>query len=245
MIPAEGVALQRNKRGGEVFAIEIAASFLCRRRLGSKRMRMKMNKMTTRRRLGAAGIALLFATTAAWGQQPQTQRVKGTIEKVEGDTLSVKQRDGAVVTVTLASNVQVVGVAKATVADIKEGSYIGSGAMPQADGSQKAIEVHIFADVQRGTGDGHRPWDGAPNGTMTNGEVGTAVSGVDGPVITVKYKGGEKKIVVGPNTPIVKYIVSDKSELKPGASISTNAVKKSDGTFEAARIQVARDGLAL
>jgi hypothetical protein len=196
--------------------------------------------------LGAVGIAMVLAASTSFAQQSQTQRVRGTVEKIAGDTLSVKQRDGAVVTVTLASNVQVVGVAKATVADIKEGSYIGSGAMPQADGSQKAIEVHIFADVQRGTGDGHRPWDGAANGTMTNGEAGTAVSGVDGPVITVKYKGGEKKIVVGPNTPIVKYIVSDKSELKQGASINiTNAAKKPDGTFEAPRIQVGRDGLVL
>jgi hypothetical protein len=203
-------------------------------------------KNMTLRMLGAVGIAMVLAASTSFAQQPQTQRVRGTVEKIEGDTLSVKQRDGAVVTVVLASNVQVVGVAKATVADIKEGSYIGSGAMPQADGSQKAIEVHIFADVQRGTGDGHRPWDGAPNSTMTNGEVGTAVSGVDGPVITVKYKGGEKKIVVGPNTPIVKYIVSDKSELKQGASINiTNAAKKPDGTFEAPRIQVGRDGLVL
>lgn len=205
-----------------------------------------MNRKMMGGALGAVGAALLFATAAAWAQQPQTQRVKGMIEKVAGDKLSVKQRDGAVVTVTLASNVQVVGVAKATVADIKPGSYIGSGATPQADGTQKAVEVHIFADVQRGTGDGHRPWDGAPNGTMTNGEAGTAVSGVDGQVVTVKYKGGEKKIVVGPNTHIVKYIVSDKSELKQGASIRiSNAAKQPDGTFQAPRIQVARDGLEL
>jgi hypothetical protein len=191
----------------------------------------------------AAAIAsVVITTTPLWAQQPQ--RVRGTVEKIEGDKLSVKQRDGVLVTVALAKDVQVVGVAKATAADIKEGSYIGSGAIPQADGSQKAVEVHIFADVQRGSGDGHRPWNGAPEGTMTNGEVGSAVSGVDGPVITVKYKGGEKKIVVGPITPIVKYIISDKSELKQGSSINvTRAVKKPDGTFEAARIQVGRDGL--
>ena len=205
-----------------------------------------MNKKMSRRAFGATGVALLFATTAVWAQQPQTQRVKGTIEKIDGDKVSVKSRDGAMLTLILPANVQVVGVAKATMADIKEGSYIGSGAMPQADGSQKAIEVHIFADVQRGTGDGHRPWDGAPNSTMTNGEVGTMVSGVDGPVLTVKYKGGEKKIVVGPNTPMVKYIVSDRTELKPGASINvTNAAKNPDGTFAAPRIQVGRDGLVL
>jgi hypothetical protein len=203
-----------------------------------------MNKMMMRHLLGAAGIALMFATTAAWPQQPQAQRVRGTLEKIEGSNLSVKQRDGAVVTVGLAHDVQVIGVAKATAADIKEGSYIGSGAIPQADGSQKAVEVHIFADEQRGSGDGHRSWDGAPDGTMTNGEVGSSVSGVDGPVITVKYKGGEKKIVVGANTPIVKYIISDKSELKEGSGVNiTRAVKKADGSFEAARIQVGRDGL--
>ena len=193
---------------------------------------------------GAAVALALAMTTSGWAQQPQTQRVRGTLEKIEGDKLSVKQRDGNVVTVALANNVQVVGIAKASTADIKEGSYIGSGAIPQADGSQKAVEVHIFADVQRGTGDGHRPWNGAPDGTMTNGEVGSAVSGVDGPVVTVKYKGGEKKIIVGPSTPIVKYIISDKSELQHGSNINiTNAVKKADGTFEAARIQVGRDGL--
>jgi hypothetical protein len=192
----------------------------------------------------AAALAAAIAVSTASAQQ--TQRIRGTIEKVDGNTLTVKPKDGAAVAVMLTDTVQVVGVTKATMADIKEGSYIGSGAMPQADGSQKAIEVHIFADVQRGTGEGHRPWDGAPNSTMTNGEVGTSVSGVDGPVLTVKYKGGEKKIVVGPNTPIVKYIVSDKGELKPGASINiTNAVKKPDGTFEAPRIQVGRDGLVL
>jgi hypothetical protein len=192
--------------------------------------------------LAATGISV---PTSVWAQQPQTSRLRGTIEKVDGSTLGVKTRDGAQATLTLTGNAVVVSVVKATLADIKEGSYIGSGAMPQADGTQKAVEVHIFADVQRGTGDGHRPWDGAANGTMTNGEAGTAVSGVDGPVITVKYKGGEKKIVVGSNTPIVKYIISDKSELKQGASISTNAAKKPDGTFEAARLQVARDGLVL
>lgn len=203
-----------------------------------------MRRMMT---LAAASLAAAIAVATASAQQAQTQRVRGVIEKVDGNTLTVKGRDGALATVTLAANVQVVGVVKATVADIKEGSYIGSGAVPQADGSQKAVEVHIFAEAQRGTGDGHRSgWDGAANGTMTNGEVGAAVSGVDGPVITIKYKGGEKKIVVGPTTPIVKYIIGEKAELKPGASINiTNATKKPDGTFEAARINVGRDGLVL
>ncbi len=196
--------------------------------------------MNTMRILTAATFATLIAVSTA---SAQTQRLRGTIEKVDGNTLLIKAPDGAALTLTLADNATVVGVEKATLADIKEGSYIGSGAMPQPDGTQKALEVHIFAESQRGTGDGHRVWDGAPNSTMTNGAVGQSVSGVDGPVITVKYKDGEKKIVVGPTVPIVRYEIGDKSELKAGAAISiTAATKKPDGTFTAGRINVGRGG---
>jgi hypothetical protein len=204
--------------------------------------------MNTMRILTAAAFATAIAVTTVSAQQ--TQRVRGTIEKVDGNTLLIKSAPGgAPVTLTLADNALVVGVVKATVADIKEGSYIGSGALPQPDGTQKAVEVHIFAESQRGTGDGHRPnWDGSPYGagvgTMTNGAAGQAVSSVDGPIITVKYKDGEKKVIVGPNTPIVRYEVGDKSELKPGAAISVAAAtKKPDGTFETARINVGRNGV--
>jgi len=196
--------------------------------------------------LTAAAFATAIAVTTVSAQQPQTQRVRGTIEKVDGNMLLIKSSSGgAPVTLTLTDNALVVGALKATVADIKEGSYIGSGALPQPDGTQKAVEVHIFAESQRGTGDGHRTnWDGAPGGTMTNGAVGQTVSSVDGPVITVKYKDGEKKIIVGPTVPIVRYEVGDKSELKPGAAISVAAAtKKPDGTFGAARINVGRDGI--
>jgi hypothetical protein len=203
--------------------------------------------MNTVRILTTAAFATALAVTAASAQQ--TQRVRGTIEKVDGNTLLVKGPDGAPTTVSLTDNAVIVGVLKATIADIKEGSYIGSGALPQPDGTQKAVEVHIFAESQRGTGDGHRGnWDGTPYGagigTMTNGAAGQAVSSVDGPVITVKYKDGEKKVVVGPNVPIVRYEVGDKSELKPGAAISiVAATKKPDGTFSAARINVGRNGV--
>src|SRR5437763_7614979 len=142
-------------------------------------------------------VVTSVVVTSAWAQQPQTTRLRGTIEKVDGSTLGVKTRDGTQATLTLTGNAVVVSVVKATLADIKEGSYIGSGAMPQADGTQKALEVHIFAESQRGTGDGHRPWDGAPSSTMTNGTAGAAVTGVDGSTIVVKYKDGDKKIVVG------------------------------------------------
>src|SRR3954468_18383687 len=200
--------------------------------------------MNVSRLLTAALAVTALSATSVMAQQPQ--RLAGEIQRVDGNLVFSKARDGSPVTIKLADKLVVTAVLKATVADIELGAYIGSGAVPQADGSQKAVEVHIFAESQRGTGEGHRPWNGAPDGTMTNGEVGSAVSGVEGPVITVKYKGGEKKLVVGPSTPIVKYIVSDKSELKQGSSINiTNAVKKTDGTFEAARIQVGRDGLVL
>ena len=205
--------------------------------------------MNTVRILTATAFAAAIAVTTVAAHQPQTQRVRGTIEKVDGNTLLIKTPDGAPASVTLADNAVVVGVLKATVADIKEGSYIGSGALPQPDGTQKAVEVHIFAESQRGTGDGHRGnWDGTPYGagigTMTNGAVGQSVSSVDGPVITVKYKEGEKKVIVGPNVPIVRYEVGDKSELKPGAAVSiVAATKKPDGTFGAARINVGRNGV--
>jgi hypothetical protein len=121
--------------------------------------------------------------------------------------------------------------------------FIGSGAMPQPDGSQHALEVHIFAESMRGTGEGHRPWDGAPNSTMTNGTVGAAVSGVDGPVITVQYKDGEKKILVGPNVPIVRFEIADIGAITPGAPFAVlAAVKQPDGSFNVNRINVGRGG---
>ncbi len=193
----------------------------------------------------AAGVALLAAfAAAALAQAPQTVRLHGVIEKVDGKALAAKSDKGAPLTLNLADKILVVEVVKASIADIKDGDYIGSGAMPQPDGSQKAIEVHIFAEQMRGTGEGFRPWDGAPNSTMTNGTVGATVTGVAGPVVTVKYKDGEKKISVGPDVPIVRYVVSDQSALKPGAAFSViAAVKQPDGSFNINRINVGRDGV--
>jgi hypothetical protein len=195
--------------------------------------------------LAGAALVAAFAVSSAVAQQPPTQRLSGTIEKVTGNAVLVKAKDGAEQTVVLADKALIVGVTKASLADIKAGSYIGSGAVPQPDGSQKAVEVHIFAESQRGTGDGHRDgWPGAPNGTMTNGEAGNPVTGVDGLTVMVKYKGGEKKILVTPSTPIVQYQVSDASALKPGAAISiVAATKKPDGSFETNRINVGLNGV--
>lgn len=193
----------------------------------------------------AIGIAVAaFAAVTALAQAPKTERLHGVIEKVEGNTVTAKSNKGAPLTLNLADKLLVVEIVKASMADIKDGDFIGSGAMPQPDGSQKAIEVHIFAESMRGTGEGFRPWDGAPNSTMTNGTVGATVTGVSGPVVTVKYKDGEKKIVVGPDVPIVRYVVGDKSALKPGAAFSViAAAKKPDGSFDVGRINVGRDGV--
>lgn len=192
-----------------------------------------------------AGVALVAAFAVSSALAQQTQRLSGTIEKVTGNSVLVKSKEGAEQTVTLADKALIVGVTKASLADIKSGSYIGSGAVPQPDGTQKAVEVHIFAESQRGTGDGHRDgWPGAPNGTMTNGEAGNPVTAVDGLTVMVKYKGGEKKLLVTPSTPIVQYQVSDASALKPGSAISiVAATKKPDGTFETNRINVGLDGV--
>src|SRR5829696_7438974 len=190
----------------------------------------------------AAALAVAAALSSASAQQ-QTMRVRGTIEKLDGNTLMVKSREGADLSVTLTDNVQVVGVEKAALSDITVGSYIGSAAMPQPDGTQKALEVHIFPEAMRGTGEGHRPFN-IPGSTMTNGTAGGAtVTGVDGAAIKVKYKDGEKVIVVPPNVPIVRYEIGSAADLKAGAAFTnTAATKKPDGTLETARINVGRDG---
>jgi hypothetical protein len=193
-----------------------------------------------------AGIAFLAALVAspAIAQAPQTVRFRGVIEKVDGQTVEAKSDKGVDLKLNLADKMLVVEVEKASLADIKPGDFIGSGAMPQPDGSQKAIEVHIFADSMRGTGEGFRPWDGAPNSTMTNGTVATSVTSVSGPIITVKYKDGEKNIVVTPDVPIVRYVIGDMSAVKPGVAFSiVAAAKQPDGSFNISRINVGKDGV--
>jgi hypothetical protein len=193
-----------------------------------------------------AAIAFLFAFAAssALAQAPQTVRLRGTIEKVDGNTLTAKSDKGDELRINLTDKMLVVIVAKASMADIKDGAFIGSGAMPQPDGSQKAIEVHIFPESMRGTGEGFRAWDGAPNSTMTNGTAGAPVTGVDGPVVTVKYKDGEKKIIVTPDVPVVRYEIGDIGAVRPGAAFTVvAAVKKPDGSFDINRINVGRDGV--
>ena len=182
--------------------------------------------------------------SVAWAQQPPTVRIRGTIEDVDGSLLSVKSREGTDMKVRVTENVAVFGVAKTAMSEIKQGSYIGVSAMPEPDGTQRALAVHIFPESQRGAAEGFRPWDLRPNSTMTNATVAETVTETDGQIIVVKYKDGEKKVVVPEGTPIVTFVAGDKSELKPGAKIIIfGAVKKDDGTLEANRVNVGRDGI--
>ena len=193
----------------------------------------------------AAAIAALTPALAqqASSQAAQTTRLRGVIDKVEGSAVLAKSGKGEELKLKLADKALVVAVVKASMADIRPGLFIGSGAMPQPDGSQQAIEVHIFAESMRGTGEGHRPWDGAPNSTMTNGTVGASVSGVDGPIVTVQYKDGEKKIIVGSDVPIVRYEIADTGAIAPGAPFTAVATgKAADGSFDVTRINVGRGG---
>jgi hypothetical protein len=203
--------------------------------------------MLTRRRIGLTAFAALFATSFAAAQTPQTVRVRGTIEKVDGQTLSVKSRDGNALTIKLADNPRVTAMVKAALADIKVGDFIGVTAMPQPDGSQKAIGLHIFMDAQRGVVPARfLPWDREPGSTMTNADVESTVAGVDGQTMMVKYPDGKKKVVVSPNTPVVRFVPGNMSDLKPGSQIFIVAGQRMpDGTITAPAINVGRDGVAL
>ena len=203
------------------------------------------NIASLRPRLLAASLTFISVLgSVAWAQQPPTVRIRGTIESVDGAMLMIKSREGADMKVRMTDNVAVFGVAKTALSEIKQGSYIGVTAMPEPDGTQKAVAVHIFPESQRGAAEGFRPWDLRAGSTMTNATVAETVGGTDGQKILVKYKDGEKNVVVPPDTPIVTFVAGDKSELKPGAKVIIfSAVKKEDGTLEAARVNVGRDGI--
>ena len=197
---------------------------------------------TIRRTLAALSVALVGLALPASAQE--TVRVRGTIERVEGPVYVIKDRDGAEVKLTVTDNPLYVAIVKSTMADIKPGMFVGSTGMTQADGTQKAIEVHIFPESMRGTGEGHYDWDLKPNTKMTNANVEQTVAGTDGPVLTVKYKDGEKKLMVTPETAVVSYVVGSKDDLKPGIKVFIGAAKKQpDGTVQTPRITYGKDGL--
>ena len=198
------------------------------------------------RSLVASLAVVSVLASSAWAQQPPTPtRIRGSIESIDGKTMNIKTREGTDVKVNMTDDISVIGIAKTSLSEIKQGSYIGVSAMPQPDGSQKAIAIHIFPEAMRGAAEGFRPWDLRPNSTMTNATVAQTVASVDGQVIEVKYKDGEKKVVVPPDAAIVAFVTGEKSEIKPGAKIIIfGAVKKDDGSLETNRIGVGRDGIA-
>ena len=193
--------------------------------------------------LQLVGLTMVLVAPAAWAQEPPPVRIRGTIESIEGSTYVVKNRDGAELKVTIYENPQIAGIVKASLSDVKQGSFVGVTAMPQADGGQRALEVHIFPESMRGTGEGHYPWDLRPQSTMTNANVDERVTAVDGQTLTLKYKDGEKKIFVPTNTPIVAYVPGDKNDLKVGAKVFIIAVKQPDGTLQGRAWRVGRDGI--
>jgi hypothetical protein len=183
-------------------------------------------------RLFGIGLTALLAAPLAQAQDSPPIRIRGTIESVDGATSVIKARDGTEFKVTVADKPQIAGIIKASLSDIKQNSFVGVTAMPQPDGSLNAVEVHIFPESMRGTGEGHYPWDLQPQSTMTNANVEQVVSAVDGRTLTLKYKDGEKKIAVPANAPIVTYVPGDKSDIKPGAKVFIVAVKQADGSLQ-------------
>ena len=197
---------------------------------------------TLRLALALTGLALLGMASPASAQE--TVRLRGTIERIEGPVYIVKNRDGEEVKLTVTDNPLFVAIVKSSVADIKPGMFVGSTGMPQPDGTQRAIEVHIFPETMRGTGEGHYDWDLKPQTKMTNANVEQTVAGVDGQLLSVKYKDGEKKLLVTPETVVVTYVAGDKADLKPGTKIFVGAAKKqADGTLQTPRITYGKDGL--
>lgn len=186
-------------------------------------------------------FTLLVALPAAAQTAPQ-QRIRGTIEAVDGPVLTIAPRGGGTATVTLADDATVRTIAPADIRDIKPGSYIGSAAMPQPDGSLRALEVQVFPESMRGVGEGQRPFDLQPGSTMTNATAG-AVEGTDGRVVTLRYQGTETRLVVPPDVPVITYEPGSRDQLTKGAHVIVSAVKGADGSLVSHAIQVGKDGL--
>jgi hypothetical protein len=190
-----------------------------------------------------AAVSFVLVCVASPASAQETVRIRGTIERIDGPVYVVKNRDGAELKLTVTDNPLFVAIVPAAMADIKPGMFVGSAGMMLADGTQKAIEVHIFPEAMRGTGEGHYDWDLKPQSKMTNGNVEQSVAGVDGPMLSVKYKDGEKKLLVTPETIVVTYVTGSRDEVKPGTRIFVAAAKKQpDGTLQTPRITYGRNG---
>jgi hypothetical protein len=200
--------------------------------------------MTFHRLMAASAVAVVLAGSIAVAQTPAPLRVRGTIDSVNGSTLNVTTRDGSKKVIKLADNAVVGGVAKSSLADVKQGGFVGITAMPQPDGTQKAVEIHIFPEAARGTGEGHRPWDLMPNSTMTNATIDSEVAISDGQKLVLKYKDGEKTFIVPANVTVVSFVPATAADLKPGAKFFVVAgTEQPDGSIAAPRINVGLNGI--
>jgi len=189
----------------------------------------------------ALALSLLLAGAASAADGTPV-RVRGTIDQVDGPVLQITGRTGEKLTVTMAAGVKIAEVSKIDISAIKPNSYIGTAAAPLPNGDLKALEVHVFPESMRGTGDGHRPFDLGPNSTMTNGTVGSVVGSSDR-TLTVKYEGGEKKVIVPADVPIVTFEPGSAADVKPGAKVIIFALKAADGSLSTDRVNVGKDGL--
>ncbi|SDY22990.1 hypothetical protein SAMN05518669_110127 [Variovorax sp. YR634] len=189
--------------------------------------------------------AVLPVTASA--QSPDTVRIRGTIVRVDANTLVVQDRGGEVVSLARPAEMAVSEVYRIKLSDIKRGSFIGTAAMPQADGTQKALEVVVFPEAARGTGEGHRPWDLLPQSTMTNATVADLAAAPKsvrgGQQLRLTYKGGEKTVIVPPDVPVVTFRPGTDALLVPGAHVLVNAQEK-NGTPTALRVTAGRNGFA-
>jgi hypothetical protein len=198
------------------------------------------------RRASLSGFSVLcFAYAAALAQAPlPTQRIRGDIVALDGLNLQVKSRTGEALAIKLAENYTVTSVVKVDLATIKQGSFVGAASMPQADGSETALEVLVFPEAMRGSNEGHYPWDLKPGSMMTNATVADAVmESTGGRRMTLRYKDGEKTVIVPPDAPIVTFEPGERAMLVPGAHILVTATKQPDGTLTAARVAAGKNGL--
>jgi hypothetical protein len=192
----------------------------------------------------AALIAL--AVGPAFAQSPPAgtpTRIRGTVDKLDGQNLMVKSRDGQTLTIELAANVAVITLVKKSIADIKAGDYVASTGVKGTDGKIHAIEVRIFPEAARGTGEGQYPWDLMPDSIMTNATVGKVDQAPQGPVLHVSFKGTESEYTVGPDVPVLANGPGDISLLKPGVAVFVIAVKHEDGKLTSGRLYAEKDGI--
>lgn len=206
-----------------------------------------MNKRLRTATFAMAAVGLLVGTSISVAQE-KLVRIRGAIEKVDGSNLEVKSRDGKELKVVVPDKARFTAMVKASLQELTPDTYIGVTAMPDPDGNQRAIAIHIFQADQRGTGEGFRPWDLQPGSTMTNAAIATTVAATDGQVVTVRYKDkdkvDEKRVIVTPKTAIVRFVPGDRNEIKPGVRVVLNNAKPlPDGKIEAPAVNYGRDGL--